>query len=75
MEYIFETERLRIRKFKIEDAIYFYVDCVNHGHLPYVLAAELKETGELIGDTGVNEVEGTDTHRVVFWVYREKMCE
>lgn len=39
-------------------AINFYVDCVNNGHLPYVLAVELKETGELIGDTGVNEVEG-----------------
>jgi len=39
-------------------AIKFYVDCVNGKHLPYVLAVELKETGELIGDTGVNEVEG-----------------
>lgn len=38
-------------------AIGFYVDCVNNGHLPYVLAVELKDTGELIGDTGVNEVE------------------
>ncbi len=27
-------------------------------YLPYVLAIELKATGELIGDTGVNEVEG-----------------
>ena len=34
------------------------MDCVNSKHLPYVLAVELKETGELIGDTGVNEVEG-----------------
>ena len=88
MEYMFETERLGIRKFEIEDAkclyenhleeevkrwipnesyedmeeakgaIRFYVDCVNGGHLPYVLAVELKETGELIGDTGVNVVEG-----------------
>lgn len=40
------------------DAINFYVDCVNNRHLPFVLAVELKETGELIGDTGVNEVEG-----------------
>ena len=39
-------------------AINFYVDCVNNNHLPYVLAVELKETGELIGDTGINEVEG-----------------
>lgn len=88
MEYLFETEHLRIRKFEIEDAgclyenhleeevkrwipnesyvdmeetqgaIRFYADCVNDKHLPYVLAVELKETGELIGDTGVNEVEG-----------------
>lgn len=88
MEYMFETEHLRIRKFVVEDAkrlyenhleeevkkwipnesyadmeetqgaINFYVDCVNNSHLPYVLAVELKETGELIGDTGVNEVEG-----------------
>lgn len=41
-----------------QGAIDFYVDCVNNGRLPYVLAVELKETGELIGDTGVNEVEG-----------------
>lgn len=88
MEYLFETEHLRIRKFEMDDAgslyenhleeevkkwipnesyadveeargaIKFYVDCVNGRRLPYVLAAELKETGELIGDTGVNEVEG-----------------
>ena len=88
MEYIFETEHLRIRKFKIEDAkglyenhleeevkrwipnesyadmeeaqgaIKFYIHCVNGRHLPYVLAVDLKATGELIGDTGVNEVDG-----------------
>ena len=40
------------------DAIGFYADCVNNGHLPFVLGAELKETGELIGDTGISEVEG-----------------
>ena len=40
------------------NAIKFYMDCVDNGCLPYVLAVELKETGELIGDTGVNEVEG-----------------
>ena len=85
---MFDTEHLKIRKFKMEDAqrlyenhleeevkkwipnesyadikeaqgaINFFVDCVNNRHLPYVLAVELKETGELIGDTGVNEVEG-----------------
>lgn len=39
-------------------AIHFYMDCVNNGKLPCVLAVELKETGELIGDTGINEVAG-----------------
>ena len=38
-------------------AIRFYVDCVNNGHLPFVLGVELKETGELIGDTGISAVE------------------
>lgn len=41
-----------------QEAIAFYQACVDKGQLPYVLAIELKETGELIGDTGVNEVEG-----------------
>lgn len=88
MEYIFETEHLKIRKFALDDArslyknhleedvikwipnesyvnieeakeaINFYIDCANNKHLPYVLAVELKSTGELIGDTGVNEVAG-----------------
>lgn len=88
MEYLFETEYLKIRKFEIDDAPYlyknhlekevkkwipnesyadmeetkeainFYIDCVNKKQLPYVLAVELKSTGELIGDTGVNEIEG-----------------
>lgn len=88
MIYLFESERLRFRKFEIADAkrlyknhleeemkkwipnesyedipetesaIKFYMDCVNKKQLPYVLAIELKTNGELIGDTGVNEVEG-----------------
>lgn len=33
-------------------------DCVNDKYLPYVFAVELKETGELVGDAGGNEVEG-----------------
>lgn len=41
-----------------EDAIRFFGDCVEKNHLPFVLAVQLKETGELIGDTGVSEVEG-----------------
>lgn len=36
----------------------FYADCVSKGHLPFVLGVELKETGELIGDAGISEVEG-----------------
>ena len=88
MKYIFETERLKIRKFENQDAarLYeihldeevkkwipnesyediedareataFFTDCVNRHALPCVLAVELRETGELIGDTGINEVEG-----------------
>lgn len=42
-----------------QGAIGFYADCVNNERLPFVLAAVLKETGELIGDSGVSEVEGT----------------
>lgn len=41
-----------------EGAIRFYTDCVERSRLPYVLAVELKETGDLIGDTGANAVEG-----------------
>ena len=88
MEYLFETERLRARRFESEDAervyayhldaevkkwipnesyrdpkeareaVEFFADCENARKLPYVLAVELKETGELIGDVGINEVEG-----------------
>ena len=36
----------------------FFADCVQNGSLPFVLAVVWKENGELIGDTGVNEVEG-----------------
>ena len=41
-----------------EDAIRFFAECVEKEQLPYVLAVESKKTGELIGDTGVNEVDG-----------------
>ncbi len=102
MDYIFETEHLRIRKFRIEDtqrlyqnhleeevkkwipnesyadigetmdAIRFYMDRVDNGCLPYVLAVESKETGELIGDTGVNEVEGNANEVEIGYVISEK---
>ena len=41
-----------------QDAIQFFHDCVEKNHLPFVLAIQLKENGELIGDTGVSEVAG-----------------
>ena len=41
-----------------KEAILFFRDCVEGNHLPFVLAVQLKETGELIGDTGVSEVKG-----------------
>ena len=40
------------------DAARFFADCVDNGHLPFVLGVELKDTKELIGDTGISEVEG-----------------
>ena len=59
-----------------KDAINFYVDCVNNGHLPYVLAVELKETGELIGDTGVNEVEGkTNEVEIGYVICKKYSCK
>ena len=39
-------------------AVRFYADCVAEGRLPFVLGVTLKETGALIGDTGISEVEG-----------------
>jgi len=39
-------------------AVRFYADCVSKGRLPFVLGVELKETGELIGDAGISEVDG-----------------
>lgn len=41
-----------------QGAIDFYNNCVNNTKLPYVLAIQLRNTGELIGDIGVNEVDG-----------------
>ena len=41
-----------------QDAIRFYADCVDHGRLPFVLGVTLKDTGELVGDAGISEVEG-----------------
>jgi len=104
MDYLFETEHLRIRKFTKEDAqvlfenhleedvkkwipnesyedieetknaIAFYIKCVNIRRLPFVLAVELKRTGELIGDTGVNEVEGKEREVEIGYTICEKHC-
>ena len=41
-----------------KNAIEFYNDCVNRNIMPFVLAVELRETSKLIGDIGVNQVEG-----------------
>ena len=102
MRYVFETERLRVRKFEADDAerLYgihqdeevkkwmpnesyrdvqeardaaaFFADCLNGGKLPCVLAVESKDTGLLIGDAGVNEVEGkTGEAEIGFVICRE----
>lgn len=54
------------------DAIGFFAECVEKGQLPYVLGVELKETGELIGDTGVSEVEGKPEETEVGYCVGEK---
>lgn len=41
-----------------KEAAAFFGECVERNELPYVLAIEIKDTGELIGDIGINEVEG-----------------
>ncbi|MCR4895621.1 MAG: GNAT family N-acetyltransferase [Lachnospiraceae bacterium] len=84
-EYIYETERLAVRKFEPDDAkrlyeihkddevkkwipgefyedfveaqecVAFFSERVESRELPFVLAVVLKETGELIGDTGAED--------------------
>ena len=88
MDYLFETARLRVRKFVVADVerifshhleqgvklwipsecykdieeainvINYYISTTESKILPMVLAVELKETHELIGDTGINEIDG-----------------
>ena len=101
MEYMFETEHLLVRKFRLEDAeplyrnhaeeevrrwipnesyadigeareaIDFFTECVNQELLPYVLAVESKLSRDLIGDTGINEVEGnTDDVEIGYVICR-----
>lgn len=54
-----------------EGAIEFFSDCVLQQHLPYVLAIELKETGELIGDTGMSEVDDAPGELEIGYVITE----
>ena len=54
------------------DAIRFYADCVDNGHLPFVLGVELKETRELIGDTGISEVDGKPDEAEIGYCIGEK---
>ena len=54
-----------------EGAIRFYTERVQQKRLPYVLAVELKETGALIGDTGVSsEAKGLEIGYVIGKTYR-----
>ncbi|MBR6185325.1 MAG: GNAT family N-acetyltransferase [Clostridia bacterium] len=100
MVYVFETERLKLRRLEPEDAenlyrihldedvkhwfpnesyadveeareaIAFFAGCVDRKELPYVLAVEEKATGELIGDTGLSEVEGKPGEAEIGYVIR-----
>ena len=54
------------------DAIRFFADRVTGDTLPYVLAVQLKESGELIGDTGINPVEGDPEAVEIGFVIGEK---
>ena len=53
-------------------AIDFYLDCANNNRMPYVLAVELKRTGELIGDTGVSETEVKENEVEIGYQITEK---
>ena len=54
------------------EAIGFYAGCVKDGKLPFVLGAVLKETGELVGDAGISEVDGkTDETEVGYCIGRQ----
>ena len=57
-----------------KEAIAFFGDCVDKDRLPFVLALELKETGELIGDTGINEVEGKQGEIEIGYVISDRYC-
>lgn len=54
------------------EAARFFADCVDNGRLPFVLGVELKETKELIGDTGISEVEGNPEESEVGYCIGQK---
>ena len=54
------------------DAVRFFTGCVRGGRLPFVLGAELKSTGELIGDTGLSEVDGKPEETEIGYCIGEK---
>lgn len=55
-----------------QEAIRFYVHRVEQGRFPYVLAVERKDTGELMGDVGISEVDGREHEAEVGYVIGEK---
>lgn len=60
------------------DAIVFFSECADKKIMPYVLGAELKETGELIGDIGISdEGNGAEIGYVICREHRGKgyACE
>lgn len=54
------------------DAIDFFAECVNNNKLPFVVGIILKETRELIGDTGVNFVEGKEDEVEIGYIISQK---
>jgi len=57
-----------------KEAAAFYADCVSGNRLPFVLAVQLKETGELIGDTGISEAEGKPGEVEIGYQICERCC-
>lgn len=102
MNFKFESEHLRFRKFEkrdveelfrnhsekelklwipnecyeniqeTEEAIEFFSDSVNKDIHPFVLAIELKENNCLIGDIGLNQVEGYEEQIEIGYSISEK---
>ena len=55
------------------EAIAFFAERAGRNALPYVLAIELKDSGELIGDTGINQTQGKpEEAEIGFVICRER---